>query len=90
MEWVDAIGWTASIVLAITLTRQVWKQWRDRSTQGLSQWLFVGQTTASALFLVYSWLLKNWVFVVTNAFLLITALVGQGLYWKNRKVNGEG
>lgn len=85
MQPIDAIGWAASIVLVITLTRQVAKQWRDRSTQGLSKWLFIGQTTASCLFLLYSWLLGNWVFVVTNAFLLVTAVVGQGLYWRNSR-----
>jgi hypothetical protein len=45
-----------------------------------SRWLFIGQLLASSGFVVYSWLLPNWVFVVTNALMLVTALLGQWLY----------
>ena len=34
---------------------------------------------------VYSWLLGNWVFVVTNALMLCTALMGQWIYPSNRQ-----
>jgi MtN3 and saliva related transmembrane protein len=34
---------------------------------------------------VYSWLLKNWVFVVTNALMLVTAALGQYVYLANRR-----
>ncbi|HXG68756.1 MAG TPA: hypothetical protein VNO70_26905, partial [Blastocatellia bacterium] len=60
----EAIGWTSSIILLLTVGRQVYKQWQERSSEGVSKWLFIGQITASAGFLVYSWLLDNWVFVV--------------------------
>jgi hypothetical protein len=40
--------------------------------------------TASLGFTVYSVLLKNWVFVVTNAVLLVTAVVGQCIYLRNK------
>lgn len=83
--WVELIGWGGAVVLLLTLGRQVYTQWRDRSAQGVSRWLFVGQLTASTAFLVYSWLLQNWVFVVTNALLLVTAAVGEWIYLRNRK-----
>jgi MtN3 and saliva related transmembrane protein len=60
--------------LLATIGRQVYSQWRSRSWRGVSKWLFIGQITASVGFVVYSWLLGNWVSVVTNALMLCTAL----------------
>lgn len=74
----DLIGWLASGILLLTLIRQVVKQARTES-EGVSTWLFIGQATASALFVVYAFLLGNWVFIFTNSALLVTALVGQWL-----------
>jgi MtN3 and saliva related transmembrane protein len=85
METTDLIGWTSSAILLATLARQVFTQWRERSTAGVSHWLFIGQLAASSGFLIYSWLLDNWVFVVTNAALLVTALVGQVIYRRNAR-----
>lgn len=85
MSGADYIGWLSSAVLLATLARQVFTQWRERSIAGVSRWLFVGQLTASSGFLIYSWLLGNWVFVVTNAALLLTALVGQCIYRRNAR-----
>lgn len=79
----EAIGWCAAAILLLTIGRQVYTQWRDRSSAGLSKWLFVGQLAASTGFVIYSWLLGNWVFVVTNVLMLATAAVGQWLYLRN-------
>jgi MtN3 and saliva related transmembrane protein len=83
--WVEAIGWFAASVLLLTLGRQVYTQWREGRTQGVSKWLFIGQLTASTAFLIYSWLVHNWVFVVTNGLLLVTAAIGQWIFLRNRK-----
>jgi uncharacterized protein with PQ loop repeat len=88
MQAVDWLGWGASAVLLATLGRQVWVQWRERSTEGLSSWLFVGQLVASSGFALYSWLIGNWVFVVTNIMLLATALLGQWIFSRNRRLEG--
>jgi len=53
----EVIGWAAAAILLLTIGRQVFTQWRDRTTAGLSRWLFVGQLAASTGFVVYSWLL---------------------------------
>lgn len=74
---VDAIGWLASGILLATLIRQIYKQATSKELEGVSTWLFLGQAAASALFLAYSVLLGNWVFIVTNSCLLLTAVVGQ-------------
>ena len=53
----ELIGWAAATVLLATICRQVYTQWRERSTGGVSKWLFVGQLVASTLFVIYSALL---------------------------------
>ncbi len=90
MSSVDLIGWAAACVLLATLARQVWTQRQSGATQGVSKWLFVGQLTASTGFVIYSWLLGNWVFVVTNALILVTALVGECVYVCNRRAQRRG
>jgi uncharacterized protein with PQ loop repeat len=80
----DIIGWTSAVILLLTLGRQVYTEWRDRSTRGLSRWLFIGQFAASSGFVVYSWLLQSWVFLFTNVLLLITAAMGQWMYVRNK------
>jgi MtN3 and saliva related transmembrane protein len=81
----EQIGWFAATVLLVTIGRQVYTQWRDGSTRGLSRWLFIGQFTASLSFVIYSWLLGNWIFVVTNVLMLVTAALGQWIYLANRR-----
>lgn len=83
--WTDLIGWSAATILLLTISRQVYTQWRECSTQGLSRWLFIGQLAASTGFVVYSWLLGNWVFVVTNVLMLATAGIRQWLYLRNER-----
>lgn len=77
----DIIGWASSVILLITLIKQVYKQWKDGETEGLSRWLFIGQMLASVGFTVYSYLVGNWVFTVTNALLTINNLIGIALYF---------
>ena len=72
----EALGWASSLVLLATIIEQVRKQWQQRSARGVSKWLFVGQAIASLGFTVYSALLQNWVFTVTNLLLLASAVLG--------------
>jgi hypothetical protein len=39
----ELIGWVSATILLATIGRQVYSQWRDRSSQGISRWLFVGK-----------------------------------------------
>ena len=86
---VDLIGWASSLVLLLTIGKQIHKQWRARSSEGVSKWLFVGQSTASLGFTVYSWLVDNWVFVVTNALLLVAGVVGFLMTLHFRRTGGR-
>jgi uncharacterized protein with PQ loop repeat len=81
----DLIGWAASLILLATLVRQIVKQARDKDAEGVSTWLFLGQATASVLFIVYSVLVGNRVFIVTNSCILLTALVGQWMSWRKKR-----
>jgi MtN3 and saliva related transmembrane protein len=72
----EAVGWASSCILVLTIAKQVYKQWKEGSSEGVSRWLFVGQMAASLGFTIYSWLVGNWVFVVTNAVMLLNGLAG--------------
>jgi uncharacterized protein with PQ loop repeat len=88
MNATNLIGWTSSVVLLSTLIRQVYVQSKTRSSAGLSKWLFLGQVTASLGFTIYSVLLHNWIYVSSNAAILVTALVGEFLYLRNKQSAG--
>ena len=81
----DLIGWAAAVVLLATLGRQVYSQWRERSAKGVSRWLFIGQLVSSTGFVLYSAMLRSWVFVVTNVLILMVAAVGQWINSANRR-----
>jgi uncharacterized protein with PQ loop repeat len=81
----ELIGWTSSSILVLTIAKQVHKQWKDDSSAGVSRWLFVGQLAASLGFTVYSVLVRNWVFVVTNALMLVNALLGLAIVAHHRR-----
>ena len=46
----EMIGWASSLILLATLIKQVYKQWSDGTSEGISKWLFVGQLAASVGF----------------------------------------
>ena len=80
----EFIGWSASVILLMTIIWQVRKQWRTGSNEGVSKWLFIGQVASSIGFTVYSALTGNAVFIVTNAILFLSNLAGVFIYFRNR------
>jgi uncharacterized protein with PQ loop repeat len=85
----DVIGWASSIILIITIGKQVHKQWADRTSAGVSTWLFIGQLAASVGFTIYSLLVKNWVFAVTNGVMVINGLLGYAITLRYKRANAE-
>lgn len=81
----DVVGWISAAILVLTLSRQVYTQWRSKSVEGVSKWLFIGQLAASVGFTVYSFLVENWVFVFANIFIFMTAVAGELVYVRNRR-----
>lgn len=80
-----SIGWASSVLLVITIAKQIHKQWQDGTSEGVSKWLFLGQITASIGFTLYSYLIKNWVFVITNAVMALSAAIGLALVYYHRR-----
>ena len=81
----DIVGWASAGVLLATIVQQVYKQWASGSTAGVSRWLFIGQTLASLGFTIYSALTGNVVFIAVNSALLVSGLVGQLVYRRNKR-----
>jgi len=85
----ELVGWFSALVLLLTVSSQVFAQWRSGSIKGVSHWMFIGQLVTSAGFVIYSADLGNWVFVVSNALTLCAALVGQYVYLRNCRSGKE-
>ena len=87
----EIIGWASSIILLMTLIKQVYKQWKEGTGEGVSKWLFAGQVCASVGFTIYSYLVGNWVFTITNAVLTINNIVGLWLsfYFRRRTARNK-
>ena len=81
----EAIGWISSVILVLTVSKQVYKQWKTKTSEGVSKWLFVGQLAASIGFVVYSWLVDNWVFVATNSLMVANAIAGALIVYLQRR-----
>jgi lipid-A-disaccharide synthase-like uncharacterized protein len=73
------------VVLLATIVYQVHRQWTAHDNGGVSRFLYVGQILASTGFLVYSVSVADWVFVITNALLLVTALAGIAIHARNER-----
>ena len=81
----EIIGWASSLILILTIAKQVYKQWQDRTSAGVSTWLFVGQLAASVGFTIYSLLLRNWVFAVTNGIMVLNGLLGYAITMRHKR-----
>ena len=73
---IEALGWGSSVVLLVTVSWQVVRQWREGPAEGVSIWLFIGQFAASIGFAGCSWLKRDWVFLTTNGTLAVAAAIG--------------
>jgi uncharacterized protein with PQ loop repeat len=90
MSATELVGWVSSFILVLTISKQIYKQWQEGSSENVSKWLFIGQMAASLGFTVYSWLVNNWVFVVTNLLMLMNGLIGLGIVLHHRKQERRG
>ena len=72
-------------MLLATLIKQVYKQWQEGTSEGVSKWLFIGQFVVSIGFTIYSIGTHNAVFIVTNAALAINAVVGIYIWYRTER-----
>ena len=82
---VDVLGWVSSAILLTTLLSQIYKQWKQGTSKGVSKWLFIGQLATSIGFTIYSIAKGDTVFIVTNSLLTISAMIGIYIYFHFRK-----
>ncbi len=86
----EVIGWVSSLILVITIGKQVYKQWSEGKSEGVSIWLFVGQIAASVGFAVYSYLVWNPVFIFTNSIMILNGIAGLAInFYLKRRETGE-
>jgi MtN3 and saliva related transmembrane protein len=81
----DIIGWISSCILLVTIARQVYKQFRDRTSRGVSKWLFIGEIASAIGFLTYSILLGITVYIVTNSIMVLNAIAGLAITLHHRR-----
>lgn len=81
----EIVGWISSAILAATIIHQVWTQWKEGNSEGVSLGLFLGQILANIGFIVYSIHQGDWVFIFTNSLLLATNLTGYAITLRHRK-----
>lgn len=79
------IGFASSFILLLTIGKQVYKQWSEGTSEGVSKFLFLGQITASVGFLIYSIMKNDKVFIVTNALMVVNSLVGIAILFHHRR-----
>jgi uncharacterized protein with PQ loop repeat len=84
---IEVVGWASSVILIVTIAKQVHKQWHDRTSAGVSTWLFVGQLAASVGFTIYSLLVRNWVFAVTNGIMVLNGLLGYAITMRQKSTS---
>ena len=85
----EVIGWVSSLILFVTVAKQIYKQWSEGKSEGVSIWLFVGQIAASIGFAVYSYLVWNPVFIFTNSLMVLNGVAGLAVnfYLKRREAS---
>lgn len=70
------VGIASASTLVVTLFWQLRSQWKKGTSEGVSRYLFVGQLCASSGFAIYSVMIGDPVFVVTNVATGLAAVLG--------------
>jgi hypothetical protein len=73
----ELIGWTAAAILLATLGRQVYPQWRHRTSNVFPSGFLLAKAPHRSGCHLYSWLVESWVFVAKNALTLLTACLAR-------------
>lgn len=81
---IEALGWISSLIIIVTMGKQIYKQWQEGASRGVSKWLYIGRLTAAAGFLIYSILIWNTVFLVVNAVMVLNGALGLGIVLYHR------
>lgn len=78
----DILGYVAGGITAVTFLPQVIKTWKKRSAEDVSLMMFVIAVLCEVLWIIYAININNWVIILTNATLMVMALIM--IYFKFR------
>ena len=67
MSSADILGYAAGALTAFTFLPQVIKTWKSKSAKDISLNMFIIAFVNEIMWLVYGFMLDNWVIILTNA-----------------------
>jgi len=67
----EILGYAAGAVTAFTFMPQVIKTWRDKSARDISLTMFLIAFINEVMWLVYGFMIDNFVIILTNAVMLL-------------------
>ncbi|KYG64661.1 hypothetical protein AZI86_10625 [Bdellovibrio bacteriovorus] len=85
MGFNDILGWLASLILVFTMISQIKKQIHHRSADDVSYALYVGQLLSGLGLVLYSYNLKNYVFIFLNVVMMGVNFTGLYFTYKFKK-----
>ena len=71
MSGAEILGYAAGAVTAFTFMPQVIKTWRDKSARDISLSMFLIAFINEIMWLVYGFMIDNFVIILTNAVMLL-------------------
>jgi len=71
MTAADYLGYAAGALTAFTFLPQVIKTWQSKSAKDVSLNMFIIAFVNEIMWLVYGFMLDNWVIISTNAVMLL-------------------
>ncbi|MFN8288931.1 MAG: SemiSWEET transporter [Chitinophagaceae bacterium] len=67
----DILGYAAGALTAFTFLPQVIKTWKEKSAKDVSLYMFIIAFLNEIMWLVYGFMINNWVIIATNAVMLV-------------------
>ncbi len=86
MSGAEILGYAAGAVTAFTFMPQVIKTWRDKSARDISLTMFLIAFINEIMWLVYGFMIDNFVIILTNAVMLLMSGIMIALKLKYGKV----
>ena len=74
MNYIDLLGYTAGILVVISLLPQTVKSWKTKSTRDLSLWRYIIYSVGLILWITYAIIINNGPVAVMNSIGLVLAL----------------
>jgi len=74
MIYIDVLGYTAGILVVISLLPQTIRSWKTKSTKDLSLWRYIIYIIGLVFWIIYAIFIKNGPVAVMNSIGLILAI----------------